>query len=63
MIVLSIFWKSVEKVKGSLKSDKNNGCFISRRLYIFDILLNFILEWEMFQNKNCRENENTYYAP
>ena len=27
MMDLSIFLKSVEKVKGSLKSDKNNGYF------------------------------------
>jgi hypothetical protein len=32
---LSIFWKSVEQIQVSLKSDKNKGCFTWRPTYIF----------------------------
>ena len=33
---LSIFRKHVEKIQVSLQSDKNNGHFTSRPIYIFD---------------------------
>jgi hypothetical protein len=33
---LSIFRKSAEKIQVSLKSDKNNGYFTQRPIYIFD---------------------------
>ena len=36
---LRIFQKSVEKIKVSLQSDKNNWHFIQRRIYIYDISL------------------------
>jgi len=52
MMDLSIFLKSVEKVKGSLKSDKNNGYFNWRPFF----------RMRNVSNKNCRKNENTYYA-
>jgi len=45
---LSIFRMSVEKIHVSLKSDKNNGYFTWRPIYIFD---QFFLEWEMFPTK------------
>jgi hypothetical protein len=32
---MSNFRKSVEKIQVALKSDKNNGCFIDRPMYIF----------------------------
>jgi hypothetical protein len=39
---LRIFQKSAEKFKVSLKSDKNNGYFTWRSMYIYDhILLNY----------------------
>jgi hypothetical protein len=38
--LLSIFWKYVEKIQFSLKSDKSNGYFTWRPIYIYDILLN-----------------------
>jgi hypothetical protein len=37
---LSIFRKSVEDIRGSLKSDNNNGYFTRRPMYIYDISLN-----------------------
>jgi len=42
-----------------LKSEKNNGDFIRRPMYIYDILLYFLLEGEMFRRKVCTENQNT----
>jgi hypothetical protein len=36
ILYLSIFWKSVDKIQVSLKSDKNKGNFIWRPIYIFD---------------------------
>jgi hypothetical protein len=36
ILYLSIFRKSIEKILVSLKSDKNNGYFTSRPIYIFD---------------------------
>jgi hypothetical protein len=36
ILYLSIFWKSVEKIQVSLKSDKNNGYFTRRPVYIYD---------------------------
>ena len=39
------FSKSFEKIQVSLKSDKNNGQFTWRPVYIYDCLV----EWEMFR--------------
>jgi len=36
---LSIFRKYVEKIQGSLKSDKNKGHFTCRSMYIYDNIL------------------------
>jgi hypothetical protein len=38
---LSIFFKSVEKIQVSLKSDKNNGYFTWKPMYIYDISLKY----------------------
>jgi hypothetical protein len=44
---MSIFRKSVDKIPVSWKSDKNNGYFTGRPIYI--------LEWEMFQTKTVEK--------
>ena len=36
ILYLKIFWKSVERIRVSLKADKNNGYFAWRRMYIYD---------------------------
>jgi len=36
---LGAFWKSVKKIQVSLKSDKNNGHFTGRPIYVFDHIL------------------------
>jgi len=49
---LRIFRTSVEKIQFSLKSDRNNGCFTWKQMYIIlSYLTHFFLEWEMFQTK------------
>jgi hypothetical protein len=46
-----IFWKSVQKIQISLISDKNNGYFTWRPLYVFYHLVYCFLEAEMFLTK------------
>jgi len=53
---LSIFRKSIQKIQGSLKSDKKNGYFTWTQMYIFiSYLAQFFLEWEMFRTKVVEE--------
>ena len=57
-----LFRKSVEKIKISLKSDKNNGYFTQRRSDIFDdISLNYFRMRNVLV-KSCRENKNTRFT-
>ena len=47
-----IFQNHREKIRVSLQSDKNNGYFTRRTIYIFlSYLAQLFLEWEMFQTK------------
>jgi hypothetical protein len=49
---LGIFRKSVEKIEGSLKSEKNKRYLTRRPIYIFlSYVAQFFLEWETFQTK------------
>ena len=53
---LWIFRKSDEKLQVSLQSDKNNGYFTWRSIYLFlSYLAHFFLEWEMFKTKIVEE--------
>jgi hypothetical protein len=55
----SIFWKSVEEIQISIKSDKNSVYFTQRPLYSFDhISLYYFLEGEMFKTK--AESKNVF---
>jgi len=38
ILYLIIFRKPVQKIQASLKSDKNNGYFTRRRIYIYDYI-------------------------
>ena len=59
----SIFRKSVEKIKVSLKYDKNNWYFTWRPIYIFwSYLVQFCLEWEMFQTKLYKNSKHAFYV-
>jgi hypothetical protein len=46
---LTIFRKSAERIKVSLKSDNNNWYFTWRPIYILSYLAQFFQEWEKFQ--------------
>jgi hypothetical protein len=54
---ISIFWKTVEKIKVSLKSDKNNGYCIWRQIFLA-YLAQMFLEWKMCQT--FTGNQNTH---
>ena len=61
---LSIFWKPVEKIQGSLKSDKNDGYFTCRPIYIND-RTSLVPRWILVRLRNVsdrssRENQNTH---
>jgi hypothetical protein len=59
---LNIFRKSVHKIQVSLKSDKHNGYITWTPIYAYEHnLAHFFLEWEMFQKKRCRENQNSHF--
>ena len=58
------FFKSIEKIQVSLKSDKNNGNFIWRPIYIYDhISLISSSNKNVFQAKvlRSRESQNTHF--
>ena len=52
---LFIFRKFIEKVQGSLNSDKNNEFFTWRPIYI-------LLRMKNISDKICRENQNTLFV-
>jgi hypothetical protein len=58
---LSVFRKSVKKIQVSLKSDKNNGYFTWRPIYIFCLSRSVLLRTRNVSDKSCRENQNTHF--
>jgi len=57
-----IFRKSVQKIQFSLQSDKNNGYFTWRQMYIFDHISLILLNVRNISCKICRENQNTHFT-
>ena len=57
---LSIFRKSVEKIKVSLKSHMNNGYFTWRPIYTYDHI-SILLRMRNFSEICCRKNQNTHF--
>jgi hypothetical protein len=58
ILYFRIFRKSVEDIQ--VTSDKNNGCFTWRPLYIYDhISAEFLLEREVFQTEVIEKTKNT----
>jgi hypothetical protein len=49
----------LRRIQVSLKSEKNNGYITSRHFWSY--LARFFLEWEIFSDKICRENQNTRF--
>ena len=54
--------KSVEKVQVSLKPDKNTRYFKQRLMYIYDSNAVKFLRKINVSDRNCRENQNTYFT-
>jgi len=53
---LRIFKKSVEKIRVSLKSGKNDGAlYFEINTHIWSYVAQFFLEWEMFQTKDVEK--------
>ena len=55
---LSIIQSSLEKFLVSLKSDKNNGYFTFRSIYISQHICSLLLRMRKVLDKSCRENKN-----
>ena len=60
-LILFILRKCVEETEVSLKSDKNNGYYTWRPVYIF-YRSRWILRMRNVSDKNCRENQNTNFV-
>jgi len=58
---LNIFRKSAEKIKVSLKSDKNSGYFTWIRTHIYDNISLNSVKMQNISDKSCRANQNTYF--
>jgi hypothetical protein len=50
------------KLNVSLKSDKNDGYFTWRPIYIFNQSRSVLLRMRNVSDKNCRENQNNLYV-
>ena len=57
---MNIFRKSVEKIQVSLKSDRNNGYFVWRPMYIYDSISLLIMR--NVSDEICRANQNTHFT-
>jgi hypothetical protein len=51
ILYFNIFRKSVEKIQVLFKTDKNNGYFTRRLIYIYDSTLSFLLKITNISNK------------
>ena len=61
MEFLRIFLKAVDKLKSSLKADKNDIYFTCIRVYIYDISLNSSSN-EKYFGQICTENRKTRFV-
>ena len=61
-LYLSIFRKSVDKVEVWLKSDKNNGYFTWRPMFILIVSLWILLRMSNVSDKSCRENQIAHHV-
>ena len=61
-LYLRIFRKSVENIRGSLKSDKHSGTLHEDRCTFLTISRLILLRMRNFSDKRCRENRNTHFV-
>jgi hypothetical protein len=63
ILCLRTFWISVEKIQISLKSDKNNGYFKWRPVYVYTSpTRTVLLRMRNISDKICREEPNTQFV-
>ena len=55
------FGKSAEKMKGLLKSDKNNGTLHEDQHTFFIVSRSVLLRMRNVSEEICKENQNTFY--
>jgi len=60
---LSFFWKSVDKIQVSLKSDKNNGYFTRRPIYFLIMSCSILLRKSNVSDKHCGEKSKRTFYP
>jgi hypothetical protein len=60
--ILTIFRKYVETIHVSLQSDKNNGYFTWRLVYIFITSRSVLLRIRNILDWICTENQNTFFG-
>jgi len=56
------FWKSVKNNSNFIKSDRNNGYFPWRPIYIFDHISLISFRMRNISGKLCRDNPNTHFT-
>jgi hypothetical protein len=63
VLCLSIFWKSIEKIKVLLKQDKNDEyapVYMKTKIHFWSYLTHIFLEWEMFQKKVVKKSKHNF---
>ena len=61
-LYVSIFRKSVSKIRKSLNFDKNNEHFTWKLVYFYDNILLTFLEWEMCETQIVENTKYKFYV-
>jgi len=61
ILYLNIFRKSIEKFQVWLKSDKNNGCFTGRPMYVYGNSLIISFGMRNVSDRSCSVKPNTHF--
>jgi hypothetical protein len=62
ILYVRVFRKSVEKILFLLKSDKNNGYFTWRPVYVYENVSLSSYKMKNISGGRCRENKNTSFV-
>ena len=60
--IWEFFWKPLEKIKVSLKWERNNGYFTWRPIYTLIISRSILLRMRNVSDTICRGNEDTHFV-
>ena len=61
-LIFDYFSKVLENIQVSLKSEKNNGYFTCRPIYIFDHISLVLRRMKDVSGRSCRETRNTHFV-